>query len=65
MFLKIDFATNSRILMKDLLVTLVQFIFDIDDYEDITLKRLIITAIKVFGFILIVALVIWIAIKLK
>ena len=51
--------------MKDLLVAFVEFLFDIDNDEEITPKVLLKLVFKILVFFLIVFLVIWLLQKIK
>jgi len=51
--------------MKDLLVSLIQFIFENDFNDDYTFKRLIIVLIKVLTFLLVCFSLVWLLIELK
>lgn len=51
--------------MKDLLVSLVEYIFNNGDDGDFLFKNFLIVALKVMIFIVIISLGIWIALKLK
>lgn len=51
--------------MKDLLVSLVEYIFNNADDGDFSFKNFLIVALKVMIFIVIISLGIWIALKFK
>ncbi|MFG6685924.1 hypothetical protein ACGK9U_05020 [Mariniflexile sp. HNIBRBA6329] len=51
--------------MKDLFVSIVEAIFNNDNEEDYTFRKLLIVVVKVLVFIALITLGIWIALKLK
>lgn len=51
--------------IKDLLVSLVEVIFNNGNDEDFTFKRILIVAIKVIIFIVIISLGLWFALEIK
>lgn len=51
--------------MKDLLVSLVQYFFENESTDEVSLKTLLKTILKILVFIIILSFGLWIALKLK